>query len=89
MSDDKQSSGTDNGAVGKTGRRAFQVTPRERTRAYVLVPWLKSAEQDARRKGERIRSAETRLEEAIGLALAIGLLIGLERGWRSRASSKS
>jgi len=75
LSDDKQSSGTDNGAVGKTGRRAFQVTPRERTRAYVLVPWLKSAEQDARRKGERIRSAETRLEEAIGLALAIDLNI--------------
>ena len=74
MSDHDQSDETRDRA-GKDGRRAFQVTPRERTRAYVLVPWLKSAEQEARRSGVRIRSAETRLEEAVGLAEAIDLNI--------------
>lgn len=45
------------------------------TRAYVLVPWLKSAEHDARQKGLAIRSQEARLEEAVGLAAAIHLNI--------------
>ncbi len=43
------------------------------TRAYVLVPWLKSAEHDARKSGRAIRSQEARLEEAVGLAAAIHL----------------
>ncbi len=75
MSDYKQSDETDRDGDGKAGRRAFQVTRSEPTRAYVLVPWLKSAEHDARRKGVRIRSAETQLDEAVGLALAIDLNI--------------
>jgi GTP-binding protein HflX len=37
------------------------------------VPWLKSAEHDARRKGLAIRSQEARLQEAVGLAAAIHL----------------
>lgn len=43
------------------------------TRAYVLVPWLKSAEHDARKSGRVIRSQDARLEEAVGLAAAIHL----------------
>ncbi|MGV8995962.1 MAG: GTPase HflX [Parvibaculaceae bacterium] len=46
---------------------------RDATRAYVLVPWLKSAEHDARKSGRAIRSQEARLEEAVGLAAAIHL----------------
>lgn len=45
------------------------------TRAFVLVPWLKSAEHDARRHGRAFRSQEARLEEAVGLAAAIHLAI--------------
>jgi len=39
----------------------------------VLVPWLKSAELDAKRKGKPFRSQTARLEEALGLAAAIDL----------------
>lgn len=46
---------------------------RDSTRAYVLVPWLKSAEHEARKAGRAIRTQEARLDEAIGLALAIHL----------------
>ncbi len=48
---------------------------RDATRAFVLVPWLKSAEHDARRRGRAFRSQEARLEEAVGLAAAIHLAI--------------
>jgi GTP-binding protein HflX len=48
---------------------------RDATRAFVLVPWLKSAEHDARRRGKPFRSQEARLEEAVGLAAAIHLSI--------------
>tara|TARA_R110000824_G_scaffold155226_1_gene327470 strand:+ start:21004 stop:22332 length:1329 start_codon:yes stop_codon:yes gene_type:complete len=41
----------------------------------VLVPWLKSAEHEARRAGRVFRSQEARLEEAVGLAAAIHLNI--------------
>jgi len=43
------------------------------TRTFVLVPWLKSVELDARRQGKAMRTQETRLEEALGLAAAIDL----------------
>lgn len=46
---------------------------RKRTCAFVLVPWLKSAELDAKRKGKPFRSQTARLEEALGLAAAIDL----------------
>lgn len=46
---------------------------RDATRAFVLVPWLKSAEHDARKRGRPLRSQEARLEEAVGLAAAIHL----------------
>jgi len=50
---------------------------RRRTRAFVLVPWLKTAELDAKRKGQPFRSQAARLEEALGLAAAIDLdLVG-------------
>ncbi|MGB3810072.1 MAG: GTPase HflX [Parvibaculum sp.] len=39
----------------------------------MLVPWLKSAEHDARKRGRPLRSQEARLEEAVGLAAAIHL----------------
>ncbi|HUD52954.1 GTPase HflX [Parvibaculum sp.] len=39
----------------------------------MLVPWLKSAELDAKRKGKPFRSQTARLEEALGLAAAIDL----------------
>ena len=45
------------------------------TRAFVLVPWLKSAEQDAKKRGRLQRTQEARLEEAVGLAVAIRLSI--------------
>ncbi|MDR3498598.1 MAG: GTPase HflX [Parvibaculum sp.] len=45
------------------------------TRAFVLVPWLKSAEQDAKKRGRLQRTQEARLEEAVGLAAAIRLSI--------------
>lgn len=45
------------------------------TRAFVLVPWLKAVEYDARKRGRALRSQEARLEEAIGLASAIHLSI--------------
>ena len=51
----------------------FRVTPREPTRAFVLVPWLKTAELDAKRRGKPFRSQSARLEEAVGLAAAINL----------------
>ncbi|HEX7775679.1 MAG TPA: GTPase HflX, partial [Parvibaculum sp.] len=41
----------------------------------MLVPWLKSAEQDAKRRGRLQRTQEARLEEAVGLAAAIRLSI--------------
>lgn len=41
----------------------------------MLVPWLKSAEHDARKAGRVFRSQEARLEEAVGLAAAIHLNI--------------
>ena len=46
---------------------------RDPTRAYVLVPWLKSAEHEARKTGRAIRTQEARLDEAVGLAAAIHL----------------
>ncbi len=46
---------------------------RKRTRAFVLVPWLKSTELDAKRKGKPFRSQTARLDEALGLAAAIDL----------------
>lgn len=58
------------------GRRAsggFQVSPKEPTRAFVLVPWLKSAARQAKREEGGSRSPESRLEEAVGLAAAISL----------------
>ena len=60
-------------AGGRRGAGGFQVTPKEPTRAFVLVPWLKSAEQQAKREGGASRSPESRLEEAVGLAAAISL----------------
>ena len=48
---------------------------RNATRAFVLVPWLKQAEHDAKRGGKPFRSQEARLEEAVGLAAAIHLFI--------------
>lgn len=44
--------------------------PKEPTRAFVLVPWLKSRPKG---EGESSRSPESRLEEAVGLAAAISL----------------
>tara|TARA_R110002074_G_scaffold247922_3_gene419898 strand:+ start:220 stop:1548 length:1329 start_codon:yes stop_codon:yes gene_type:complete len=41
----------------------------------VLVPWLKSAEHEARKTGRAIRTQEARLDEAVGLAAAIHLNI--------------
>ena len=55
------------------GEKGFQVNPKEPVRAFVLVPLLKSAEQQARREGFSTRSPESRLEEAVGLAAAISL----------------
>lgn len=55
------------------GEKGFQVNPKEPVRAFVLVPLLKSAEQQARREGLSTRSPESRLEEAVGLAAAISL----------------
>ncbi len=43
------------------------------TRAFVMVPWLKADELDARRHARPLRSQEARLEEALGLAAAISL----------------
>lgn len=55
----------------KRGPDAFQMVPREATRAFVLVPWLKSS---AKQRGAgKHRSPESRLEEAVGLAAAISL----------------
>lgn len=48
---------------------------RDATRAFVLVPWLKAAEYEARKSGRAFRSQEARLEEAVGLAAAIHLSI--------------
>ena len=48
---------------------------RNATRAFVLVPWLKTAEYDARKKGQILRSQEARLAEAVGLTAAIHLSI--------------
>lgn len=56
----------------KRSERGFRVKPAEQTRALVLVPWLKSAAQQAKRGGGG-RSPESRLEEAAGLAAAISL----------------
>ena len=39
----------------------------------MLVPWLKTAELEARRQGRTMRTQESRLEEALGLAAAIEL----------------
>ena len=58
------------GASGYDARRM-------KTRAFVLVPWLKSAELEAKRRGKPFRSQAARLEEALGLAAAIDLdLVG-------------
>ena len=62
-------------AGGRRGAGGFQVTPKEPTRAFVLVPWLKSAEQQAKREGGASRSPESRLEEALGLAAAPSLIV--------------
>ncbi len=51
---------------GKHARSSFQVSDQPATRALVLLPWLKRA-QDER------RSSAERLEEAVGLAAAIHL----------------
>ena len=56
----------------KRSERGFRVKPAEQTRAFVLVPWLKSAAQQAKRGGGG-RSPESRLDEAAGLAAAISL----------------
>lgn len=48
--------------------------PKEPTRAFVLVPWLKSRPKGERKgEGGSARSPESRLEEAVGLAAAIAL----------------
>lgn len=64
---------TDTTANRARGDRNFQVSPKEPTRAFVLVPWMKSAEHQAKRSGTATRSAESRLDEAVGLAAAISL----------------
>lgn len=44
----------------------------------MLVPWLKSAEHEARKSGRAIRTQEARLDEAVGLAAAIHLdIVGI------------
>ncbi len=48
------------------------------TRAAVVLPWERSRERSAEREGgapEPTRAAEARLEEAVGLAAAIGLVV--------------
>ncbi len=46
------------------------------TRAAVILPWERPRERDAGSNGpEPVRAAESRLEEAVGLAAAIGLLV--------------
>ncbi|MEQ8265648.1 MAG: GTPase HflX [Parvibaculum sp.] len=64
---------TEEQGAKKRGERGFRVKPAEQTRAFVLVPWLKSAAQKAKKSGGGLRSPESRLEEAIGLAAAISL----------------
>lgn len=74
MSDPFEDGGEDNRRGQRpTATQSFQVNARERTRAFVLVPWLKAAERDARRRGKLTRSETARLEEAVGLAAAIDL----------------
>lgn len=70
MTDENENDGS-----ASRGPGAFQVTPKEATRAFVLVPWLKSADLKARRDEVKPRSPESRLEEAVGLAAAISLNI--------------
>jgi len=53
--------------------RLFRLNPKEPTRTFVLVPWLRAAEQAARKTGRVLRSPEARMEEAVGLAAAIDL----------------
>lgn len=61
----------------RSGSASGHDARRKRTRAFVLVPWLKTAELDAKRKGQPFRSQTARLEEALGLAAAIDLdLVG-------------
>ena len=68
MTDESQNTGRTSRGSG-----AFQVSPKEATRAFVLVPWLKSASLKARHDDVKPRSPESRLEEAVGLAAAISL----------------
>lgn len=53
--------------------KQFRGNPKAPTRAFVMVPWLKSAEQAARKTGRILRSPAARIEEAVGLAAAIDL----------------
>lgn len=75
MNDEKH----ETGGASRRGRQRSPSSPhddgRGRTRAFVLVPWLKSAEQAARRHNRPYRSQAARLEEATGLAAAIDLEI--------------
>ena len=69
MSDETE----DTNETRQRGDKGFQVNPKEPTRAFVLVPLLKSAEHQAKRAGTATRSPESRLDEAVGLAAAISL----------------
>lgn len=74
MSDQHDGGGEDSRrAQRRSAKPTFQVNPKEPTRAFVLVPWLKTAEQDARRRGKPYRSQSARMEEAVGLSGAINL----------------
>ncbi|MBI1261751.1 MAG: GTPase HflX [Rhizobiales bacterium] len=53
--------------------KLFRGNPKAPTRAFVMVPWLKSAEQAARKTGRILRSPAARIDEAVGLAAAIDL----------------
>tara|TARA_R110000824_G_scaffold3234_4_gene15161 strand:- start:76883 stop:78301 length:1419 start_codon:yes stop_codon:yes gene_type:complete len=54
----------------KRAERGSGLKPKQPTRAFVLVPWLKSRPKG---EGKGARSPESRLDEAVGLAAAIAL----------------
>ncbi len=60
--------------IGHSGRKRVERgsgnKPKEPTRTFVLVPWLKSRPKG---EGKSPRSPESRLDEAVGLAAAIAL----------------
>ncbi|HYP62409.1 MAG TPA: GTPase HflX, partial [Acidocella sp.] len=49
------------------------------SRAAILLPWDKQAAHEASRLAGRLRPAEARLAEAVGLAASIGLVVVRER----------